>query len=396
MSKPPANAVESARGRQAVDVESAASEGRREIDELHLPLGQPVKLIMTSQDVIHSYFISGLPHEAGRAAGPLHRSSGSRRPRRATTTSSAPSTAGRITPGWSARSIVLEPADYARWLAEQQPRGIASWQRARAFSPQRGCSGCHGRMRAVRAPLLERDLSASPCRSRPGRVVIADEQYLHDSILLPQQGHRRRLRADHADVSGPAERGGSHAADRVYQVADRRERNRPMTLSPHPQAAPQPDSDRAELPRRSGHDACARGCSRRTTSGSRILYMISITLFFLDRRRGGDADAARADDARRATWSPRRPTTSSSRIHGVIMVWFFLIPSIPTVLGNFLVPLMIGARDLAFPRLNLASWYLFMVGGAVHALGDDRRRRGHRLDVLHAVQHALLEQARHR
>src|SRR3954462_13202188 len=50
-------------------------------------------------------------------------------------------------------------------------------------------------------------------------------------------------------------------------------------------------------------------------------------------------------------------------IHGVVMVWFFLIPSIPTVLGNFLVPLMIGARDVAFPRLNLASWYLFIFGG---------------------------------
>src|SRR6478609_4023794 len=50
-------------------------------------------------------------------------------------------------------------------------------------------------------------------------------------------------------------------------------------------------------------------------------------------------------------------------IHGVIMVWFFLIPSIPAVLGNFLVPLMIGARDMAFPRLNLASWYLFVFGG---------------------------------
>src|ERR1700734_1646903 len=45
------------------------------------------------------------------------------------------------------------------------------------------------------------------------------------------------------------------------------------------------------------------------------------------------------------------------------MVWFFLIPSIPSVLGNFVIPLMIGARDVAFPRLNLLSWYLFMVGG---------------------------------
>src|SRR5699024_11078689 len=50
--------------------------------------------------------------------------------------------------------------------------------------------------------------------------------------------------------------------------------------------------------------------------------------------------------------------------HGVIMVWLFLIPSIPSVFGNFLVPLMIGARDMAFPRLNLLSWYLYMAGGA--------------------------------
>ena len=49
-------------------------------------------------------------------------------------------------------------------------------------------------------------------------------------------------------------------------------------------------------------------------------------------------------------------------MHGVIMIFFFLVPSIPAVLGNFLVPLMIGARDLAFPRLNLASWYVYTIG----------------------------------
>ena len=57
-------------------------------------------------------------------------------------------------------------------------------------------------------------------------------------------------------------------------------------------------------------------------------------------------------------------------LHGVLMVWFFLIPSIPSVLGNFLIPLMVGARDLAFPKLNLLSWYLFIIGGcmALHAI----------------------------
>src|SRR6267142_1056955 len=51
--------------------------------------------------------------------------------------------------------------------------------------------------------------------------------------------------------------------------------------------------------------------------------------------------------------------------HGIIMVFFFLIPSIPATLGNFLIPMMIGAKDLAFPRINLLSWYIYMLGGIV-------------------------------
>jgi cytochrome c oxidase subunit I len=50
-------------------------------------------------------------------------------------------------------------------------------------------------------------------------------------------------------------------------------------------------------------------------------------------------------------------------MHGVAMIFFFLIPSIPAVLGNFLIPIMIGAKDLAFPKLNLLSWYIYLVGG---------------------------------
>src|SRR5712672_609568 len=50
-------------------------------------------------------------------------------------------------------------------------------------------------------------------------------------------------------------------------------------------------------------------------------------------------------------------------MHGQVMVFFFLIPSIPAVLGNFLVPRMIGAKDLAFPKINLLSWYLYIIGG---------------------------------
>src|SRR6202007_1890921 len=50
-------------------------------------------------------------------------------------------------------------------------------------------------------------------------------------------------------------------------------------------------------------------------------------------------------------------------MHGQVMVFFFLIPAVPAVLGNFLIPIMIGAKDLAFPRINLLSWYLYISGG---------------------------------
>jgi cytochrome c oxidase subunit 1 len=52
-------------------------------------------------------------------------------------------------------------------------------------------------------------------------------------------------------------------------------------------------------------------------------------------------------------------------MHGQVMVFFFLIPAVPAVLGNFLIPIMIGAKDLAFPRINLLSWYLYMIGGVL-------------------------------
>lgn len=49
-------------------------------------------------------------------------------------------------------------------------------------------------------------------------------------------------------------------------------------------------------------------------------------------------------------------------MHGIMMVFLFLVPSIPAILGNFVLPLQIGAKDVAFPRLNLASWYVYMAG----------------------------------
>ena len=93
-----------------------------------------------------------------------------------------------------------------------------------------------------------------------------------------------------------------------------------------------------------------------------ILYLISVTTFFFF---GGffamlirlelltpQGDLMQADTYNKVF-----------TMHGMIMVFFFLIPVVPAVLGNFLVPLMIGAKDLAFPRINLLSWYLYIIGG---------------------------------
>ncbi len=93
-----------------------------------------------------------------------------------------------------------------------------------------------------------------------------------------------------------------------------------------------------------------------------LLYMISITGFFF---LGGAA----ATIIRLELLTPTANLVDADTYnelftaHGIIMVWFFLIPSIPSTLGNFLIPLMIGAREVAFPRLNLASWYLYTLGG---------------------------------
>jgi cytochrome c oxidase subunit I len=95
-----------------------------------------------------------------------------------------------------------------------------------------------------------------------------------------------------------------------------------------------------------------------------ILYLASITVFFFI---GGAAAAL----VRYNLLVPQGMIHSAETynrlftMHGVVMVWFFLVPAVPVTLGNFMVPLMLGARDLAFPKLNLFSWYLFMLGGIV-------------------------------
>src|SRR3954453_16730037 len=95
-----------------------------------------------------------------------------------------------------------------------------------------------------------------------------------------------------------------------------------------------------------------------------ILYLYSILVFFFIAAVAGAV-------IRAELITPQRDLATSETynklftVHGVLMVWFLLIPSIPAVLGNFVIPMMIGARDVAFPKLNLLSWYLFNIGGLI-------------------------------
>jgi cytochrome c oxidase subunit 1 len=95
-----------------------------------------------------------------------------------------------------------------------------------------------------------------------------------------------------------------------------------------------------------------------------ILYMISITIMFFI---GGFF----ATLIRLELMTPAGDLVTSDTynklftMHGIVMVFFFLIPSVPAVIGNFVLPMMVGARDMAFPKINLLSWYMYVIGGVI-------------------------------
>jgi cytochrome c oxidase subunit 2 len=158
--------------------------GRREIGELHVPLGQPVRMVMTSQDVIHSFFV------------PAFRIKQDVVPGRYTSIWFTPTKPGEY-PLFCAeycgtehsvmrgRIVVMQPSDFARWLQSGSTEpGIA----ARGFELFRryGCSGCHAAGSSVHAPELK-GLLGRQVHLQDGRTVVADENYVRDSILLPKK-----------------------------------------------------------------------------------------------------------------------------------------------------------------------------------------------------------------
>lgn len=158
-------------------------QGKREINELHVPVDQTVKLVMTSQDVIHSFFL------------PSFRIKEDVLPGRYTTQWFTPKKAGTF-PIFCAQYcgtnhalmigqvVVLDPADFAAWLRTGRET-VSVAQRGEQLFHSLGCSGCHSPQSAVRAPLLE-GLYGSQVPLTDGRIVNADMRYIRDCILLPK------------------------------------------------------------------------------------------------------------------------------------------------------------------------------------------------------------------
>jgi cytochrome c oxidase subunit 2 len=158
--------------------------GQREINELHVALGAPVRLMMTSQDVIHSFFM------------PAFRLKQDVLPGRYTEMWFTPTQVGRFHlfcaeycgtdhARMGGDIVVMEPSDFQRWLdehggvADMAARGAASFR-------QYGCSGCHGANASVHAPNLA-GIFGKPVPLSDGTTTIADERYIRDSILLPRK-----------------------------------------------------------------------------------------------------------------------------------------------------------------------------------------------------------------
>jgi cytochrome c oxidase subunit II len=167
-------------------------QGRWEMNELHVPVGRPVQLRMTSEDVIHSFFV------------PAFRLKTDVLPGKYSTMWFTPTKPGRYHlfcaeycgtshSGMVGSVVVMTPSDYELWLRSgntNRTRAAAGEQLFR----QNGCSGCHGAGSSVRAPMLE-GVYGKPVAievptgkgTRQTTTTIADDRYIHDSIVLPEQ-----------------------------------------------------------------------------------------------------------------------------------------------------------------------------------------------------------------
>ena len=157
-------------------------DGQREINELHVPLGRPVKLTMTSEDVIHDFFVPAFRVKADVLPG------------RYTTLWFEPTVPGRYHlfcaeycgtkhSGMIGQVVVMEPSEYQTWLSGGAPEGSLASAGAKLFADL-ACNTCHRPDAQGRGPVLE-GLFGNTVQLQNGETVTVDEAYVRESILTP-------------------------------------------------------------------------------------------------------------------------------------------------------------------------------------------------------------------
>jgi len=157
-------------------------EGNREINELHVPVGRIVQLILASQDVIHSFYLPAFRTKMDVVPG-RYTSEWFQATKIGSYHLFCAEFCGTKHSEMVGRVIVMDPVDYENWLSAGQPASTMAQEGERIFS-ELGCSGCHVGNSVVRAPPLE-GLYGKPVPLQNGQIVKADEGYIRDSILLP-------------------------------------------------------------------------------------------------------------------------------------------------------------------------------------------------------------------
>ena len=335
--------------------------GLREINMLHVPVNEPVRLVMTSQDVIHSFSVPDFRIKQDILPGRIVEAWF-----QATKTGSfrlyCTQFCGTAHSAMTGSIVVMSKPDFAAWLSAEPSSGDLVAE-GRALFVSLGCAGCHTPGGPVHAP----DLAGIFGRRVPlanGDFALVDDAYIRDRILFPKAQSAGRLRSHHALVQGRSRRRADPRAHRLHPLASAANRSFAMTdaVAPFTDAEPRHEEGTTG----SYLDAHGSGFSEwlLTTDHKRIAHSLRRAdhRLLFHWRSGGDLIRLELFSP-----TPRLLTDDGYNrvftLHGIIMVWFFLVPLIPTTFGNFLLPLMIGAPDVAFPRLNLASWYLTLIGG---------------------------------
>jgi len=157
-------------------------EGQREINELHIPVGQDVKMIMTSQDVIHSFYVPAFRIKQDVLPG-RYTTAWFHATKSGTYHLFCAEYCGTQHSGMIGQVVVMEPAQYQSWLSGGGASGSLA-DNGQALFQQLGCSTCHRSDTQGRGPNLV-GVYGKPVQLEDGRTVVADENYVRESILSP-------------------------------------------------------------------------------------------------------------------------------------------------------------------------------------------------------------------